>query len=290
MNGGLINHAPEEESVVVKALKEAAKLAYEAELSGKPYLVEIDATEKRWLKMISGFCDSCVSLSDCPLPTKGWIPVPPDQGEYLPWSYRKCANLKVAEQSIAYKQSVESKWNSRSLDSFQSTPENTAALEVCRAYADRLTPKTKHGLYIHGGVGTGKTHLAIGIIKAAFQHGLYGAVVNVPKLLNTIKDSFKDRAIVAQDEVYAKKRFIVLLDDLGAEKTSDWACETLYDIINTRYESNMPTLITSNCSPSEMTSRIGLRTADRLREMCSIVTVGGQSWRGEKRLAEEIQC
>jgi DNA replication protein DnaC len=115
---------------------------------------------------------------------------------------------------------------------------------------------------------------------------LHGAVINMPDLLHKIKDSFRDHIVVAQDEIYAKKRFLVLLDDFGAENNTDWVIETIYMIINARYEANLPTLITSNCPPAELTDRIGSRSADRLREMCSIVELSGESWRGGKKLAK----
>jgi DNA replication protein DnaC len=291
----------EGESVLVKALREAAN-AIEAEERGKtPDEIKrirderlnnanLNILEERLYNTVSGFCHTCVSLMDCPLPAKGWRPVPPDAetremycnlpANYAPWAYEKCENLLVYEQNQRYSKTVASRWNERNLSTFQVTDDNEIAYEICKAYAVQLKPSTSHGLYIHGAVGTGKTHLGVGIIKAAFNRNLQGAVVNMSDLLKAVKNSFSDHTSVVTDEVYAKKRFIVLLDDMGVEHDSEWAREEIYDIINARYEAKLPTIITTNLTPSEITARIGVRSADRIREMCSVVEVGGKSWRG----------
>jgi DNA replication protein DnaC len=243
-------------------------------------------SEERQHRQVSGFCPSCISLLDCPLPTKGWRPIPPDQ-TYPEWAYEKCQNLKIAEQDRQYRQTVSARWSERNLTTYQVTDDNREAYDVCKAYAKKLSPATTRGLYIFGPVGVGKSHLGVGIIKTAFQKGLYGAVINVPSTLRKIRDSFKDHSVVVQDEVYAKKRFVVLLDDIGAENATPWAIETIYSIVDARYESNLPTIITSNCSPAELTKDIGARSTDRIREMCDIVEIRGLSWRGNKKLAEE---
>ena len=97
--------ADPEESAVGKAMKEAVRLSLEAEKNGGATCANADSAERRLLKTVSGFCSSCVSLLDCPLPAKGWRPVPPDQDaremygdkpeHALPWSYKNVNPRKL---------------------------------------------------------------------------------------------------------------------------------------------------------------------------------------------------
>jgi len=151
-------------------------------------------------------------------------------------------------------------------------------------YAKKINPFVKDGLILIGPVGTGKTHLATGILKKAYSRGLDGVLVSVPDLLNEIRQSFKHEQSGKTESIEAKVRekFLVILDDLGAERLTDWVKESLFTLINYRYEHQKPLIITTNYSPLELTTRIGERTTDRLREMCKVVEIEGKSWRGTK--------
>lgn len=231
-------------------------------------------------------CEMCLSLSDCSLPSRGWVPVLDMEASriygYPYFRWRKCHHLKQAEALKQAEMHLGARFQDRTFETFQVTAENRSAYEKCREYARGLNRQTQMGLLLSGPVGTGKTHLAAAILKHAFGIGLDAGLVSVPKLLEEIKDRFKDGTSRTLADKVTRKFFLVL-DDLGAEQGTEWAQKELYLLINTRYEAKLPTVVTTNCDASELVKQTGERTVDRLREMCDPVALGGKSWRGEKR-------
>lgn len=142
---------------------------------------------------------------------------------------------------------------------------------------------TGKGIYIHGAVGTGKTHIAYAIkhhIEA--QPGGWLLFWNVTDLLHEVRADFNrdgndkrqpDQALV--DQSIGGTKYLAILDDIGAEKPSEFVSETLYLIINGRYNKMLPTIFTSNCDLGQLAERIGERNASRIAEMCEIVNLTG---------------
>ena len=147
---------------------------------------------------------------------------------------------------------------------------------------------TKKGIYLHGAVGTGKTHIAYAIKKHYDmpEAGRYLRMWNVVDLMHEIKADFDRDAYSKrrpEEELTERdRRFLLILDDMGAEKPTDFVAETLYRIINHRYIHEIPTIITSNYSIGELADRIGERSASRIVEMCDIVELTG----GDRRLSK----
>ena len=143
--------------------------------------------------------------------------------------------------------------------------------------------------FITGSCGTGKTHIAVGSLKYFVQQlpcrhfqDLYlteAIFITVPELLMKIRSCFSlndcEETIVNK---YSSIPFLVL-DDLGVEKTSDWALQTLYIIINTRYSNCFQTVITSNFSVEEIAEKLGDRIASRITGMCDIINLTGKDRR-----------
>jgi len=242
-------------------------------------------------KKASQYCPTCLSLGDCVLIAPGMIPVPPSEEENemyakyggAMWKYQKCSHLLRAESEKQQKAAMAGKWQERTLESFRVAPGNKEAYEAAKEYAKILNPFIKDGLLFTGPVGTGKTHLAAGILKVAYNRGLDGVLISVPDLLNEIRNGYSNgysTGVSKEDKL--KEKFLVVLDDLGAENLSDWVREKLFTLINHRYENQKPLIITTNCTPAQLTERIGERTTDRLREMCKVVKIEGKSWRGRK--------
>lgn len=137
------------------------------------------------------------------------------------------------------------------------------------------------GLYLHGGVGTGKTHMAYGIAQKYRQErpqARRGAIIwNTAELLREIRMDFNRDAYeqLRAEEQIMKYNDLVILDDVGSEKITDWVAEVFYIIINKRYTNSLPTMYTSNLPISDLADRIGDRTASRIVETCEIVELVG---------------
>lgn len=150
----------------------------------------------------------------------------------------------------------------------------------------------EHGLYLTGPVGTGKTYQAAALVRATFRifdppnldaYYTLGTMrsrpvvwANVPKLLEDIRRSF-DAPDTAPDGLDTAP--LVVLDDIGAEKPSEWVEERLYCVVNERYEADLPVIVTSNLTPSQLGDRVGARLTSRLREMCEMHGLGGRDRR-----------
>lgn len=157
---------------------------------------------------------------------------------------------------------------------------NATATDIVPALADW----DGESVFLSGGVGVGKTHQAAALLVAhwpryahsnkvptawgpgweTMEHRLSIQWWNAPGLLEAIRHSY-NHPDAAPDHTSCE---LLVLDDLGAEKPSEWVEERLYTIINYRYEQQLATIVTSNKTLTELGESIGARTASRLRELC----------------------
>ena len=127
-----------------------------------------------------------------------------------------------------------------------------------------------HGLWFEGDVGTGKTSLAMLVSLAAERAGCSVAIYPVTRLLAEIKDTFDSQTGGNYMRLFRRLCAVDLLqlDDLGAEKPTDWVREQLYAIVNERWQDERSIVITTNVELGELRERIGYRTVSRLHEIC----------------------
>ncbi len=145
------------------------------------------------------------------------------------------------------------------------------------------------GLWLSGPVGNGKTSVAMLVSKTAIEAGRSVAIYSLPKLLTRIRATFSDDYIGdSYPQLFERLTSIDLLhvDDLGAEKQSEWVLEQLYSIVNERYEAQRSMLITTNLDEQELEQQIGARTVSRLLEMCAQLPIQGDDRR--PKLAPEV--
>ena len=140
-------------------------------------------------------------------------------------------------------------------------PGTREAFDVARRYADEQDPPW---LVLSGPCGSGKTHLAAAIANARFQQGEVVLFTVVPQLLDHLRATFAPTSETTYDALFEKVREagLLVLDDLGAEQTTAWAQEKLFQIINHRYIHRLPTVITTNQSMQMLDDRIRSRASD----------------------------
>lgn len=152
-------------------------------------------------------------------------------------------------------------------------------VEACRSYIADLDENLGRGqgLWLMGNTGTGKTTLGMVVAKAALAQGRTVGVYFAPKLLTRIRQTFQEtESENAYASFFSKLTALDLLyiDDLGAERRTDWVVEQLYAVINERYEEQRSMLITSNAEGDvaagqrQLEEQIGARTVSRLVEIC----------------------
>lgn len=145
-------------------------------------------------------------------------------------------------------------------------------------------PAVDKGLLLRGRHGVGKTHLAVAMLREIIaSKGARGYFYETRELLKLVRDTF---ATAGESEMDVLRPVldadILVLDDLGAEKTSEWVQETLGLVVNTRYSERRPTIFTTNLddsadttNPNSMYVQLGARTRSRLFEMCHWVDMEG---------------
>lgn len=142
--------------------------------------------------------------------------------------------------------------------------------------------KDGKGLLLYGGVGTGKTYLACMIANALLDKGYPVLVTNFSRILNTLQSNFEHR----QDYLDGFNRYsLLVIDDLGVERGTEFAKEQVYNVIDSRCLSGLPMIITTNLSVKKLANETEIgykRIYDRIIEKCYPVEVTGESRRIKK--------
>ena len=162
------------------------------------------------------------------------------------------------------------------------------AVGLARSVAAAFPVVTK-GLFLEGQPGVGKTHLAVAVLKHAIEStGARGLFYDTRDLLRIIRSTYDPSIRTTELEILqpVMRADLLVLDDLGAEKTSEWVEETMNLIVNTRYNERRLTMFTSNyedipddTDPNSLLFRIGHRMRSRLHEMCEFVVMDGADYR-----------
>ena len=172
-----------------------------------------------------------------------------------------------------------------------SKAEETENISRCKIYAQRWPEMLEHnnGLLFWGCVGTGKTFAAACIANAIIDTGTPALVTSFPKILNS---GWEKSEIVRQMKEYP----LLILDDLGVERESDYSLEIVQFVVDERYKSQLPLIVTTNLRLDDLEHPKNMRFQriyDRILEMCVPVYFGGKSRRKEKaddkmRFAREV--
>ncbi len=226
----------------------------------------------------------------------------------------RCTCFKKQVKDILYDEARIPKHYQRcDLDNYEPLNQSLkAALGTARGFAKKYPAKIKSGLFFIGPCGVGKTHLSVGIIKYLLKEkGVPCLFYDFRDLLKAIQNTYSDKSNISEQAVLhpVLNKEVLVLDELGSQKMSDWVQDMLMYVINQRYNEDKITIFTSNYfdrpSPvnknkvsknygkrasagesnkeQSLGDRIGFRLRSRLVEMCKFISVEGDDYRELKQ-------
>src|SRR5215204_2668704 len=198
--------------------------------------------------------------------------------------------LEQARIPRRYREPAPPRREACTLQNYYPAPNNGSQLKAFN-YAFRLVreyPAVERGLLLMGPVGVGKTHLAVAILHGLVEKGVPCLFYEFGALLKGIQDSYNKVSNTSEMSVLSPvyQAEVLVLDELGASKPTDWVRDTMTQIIGKRYNEKKLTVFTTNYpdvrprpTGETLEDRIGVRSRSRLYEMCRAVTVAGEDYR-----------
>lgn len=200
----------------------------------------------------------------------------------------EAARMLVNERLIG--SGVTERFKACTFDSFLArSDEQARALQICQAYAATFPARYQAGqcLLMLGNVGTGKTHLASAIVQQVIrQHRAQAVIVSASSIFRAAKAAMARTATFTEENALAELASFDLLvvDEVGASKGSDWEVALLHEVIDRRYQAIRPTIVISNLDRQGLQEYIGARALDRLRQGGGDLI--GFTWNSERRVAQ----
>jgi DNA replication protein DnaC len=212
--------------------------------------------------------------------------------------------LEQQGQILLDKARIPQRYQNCSLENFEThNDSHRDALKISRQFVKNY-PAQDIGLLFIGPCGIGKTHLAVAIIRELVQKkGVACSFYDFRELIREIQSTYTPDSAVSESDVMAPvfKNEVLVLDELGAKRSSAWVEETIFYIINHRYNHKKLTIFTSNYLDSgdeedarqsyfkksdftkkgddTLVDRIGIRLRSRIYEMCKVVEIWGEDYR-----------
>ncbi len=241
--------------------------------------------EKRLLR-----CRRCSGGSGCD-GVEAWSLYGPGEAitgfdaEAWQWEREVCGAWRERQHTIALRKAgIPPRFRDCRFATFVPKNESQAkALDRCRSFAEGFRAgETKRGLFLLGAYGVGKTHLAVAV-AASLADRCRVRFRTVPALLAEARSAIRGQRDAADPLLECCDVPLLLLDDLGQEKNSDWVWEQRFLLINYRYEQELPTVFTSNLAPEALQEKIGGAAMSRIWDMCAGVAIDGEDHRKRSR-------
>ena len=208
-------------------------------------------------------CQNCKGYASCKNHIKGYVYYPCKEESHVTFNYMACKKLGLYEKELEKKNSQSALTSARMKDIDITDNKRVKLIKWLKKFYDNYeTSKTNKGLYLHGSFGSGKTFLIAALLnELKISKGIKSEIVYFPELLRTLKDNFN---LLDSKVRYYSNVEILLIDDIGAEKVSDWGRdEILGTILQNRMNNHLTTFFTSNLTIDELEKHLSM-TKDSL--------------------------
>lgn len=245
-------------------------------------------------------CRECKSFELCPMQEPGVKPIleltidtffkPVEDSEYILRHFGtriiECEKSQAHRKQEKINRLLESSripelLRDKTFENFETTEGTKTAFEAAKKYCE----EGGKGIIFSGPCGVGKSHLAGAVMNHKINNLQEVVFCVVPELMDDIKRVIRDQKETSELMEIVKNTPVLILDDLGSEKTTEFVAERLFVILNARLLKKLDTFITTNYQkPSELIEKLGggvtgQRIVSRIRELCNWINITGQDWR-----------
>jgi len=207
---------------------------------------------------------------------------------------RKCDYQKAVANKIFADSMMSARFKSSSFEQWERAPGTERMFKEAVHVVNNFNKRKLEGdgLILCGPSGIGKTHLLAAAANTLLKLKFKVVFVNVPDLLRKIRATYSRNSNANEGDIFKQllSSDMVILDDLGAERITDWVEETLYVLINGLYTKKAIIMASTNMQMMDLGDQIGERSSDRIIQMCRIVECDVPSYRQElaRRKAQEV--
>ena len=260
----------------IKALKDEEFVKVVNELNVSDEVKHRYTSSLQEVAEVNKICDKCPGLDNCPFDIIGLKKTAIANNNIINFIYKKCDYKEIDDKEKAYLNNIYSYKMPKEIReaSFKNIyKDDSNRLEVIKYlkkfYDSYKKDEKEKGLYLSGNFGCGKTYLISALFNELAKKNIKSTIIYFPELLRSLKASFSNVDDNYEERFDAvKEANLLLLDDIGAEKLTDWARdEVLGVILQYRMEEHLPTFFTSNLSMKELEEhlQIGRSSEDKIK-------------------------